>query len=73
MVLAGSASRLGVELARAAGGHLVGNGLDVVVGGVGGGHIEVWCFGDFDVCCDFFGLIGEEDLVNKRCLDNKLL
>lgn len=33
VVLTGSASRLGVELARAASGHLVGNSLDVVVGG----------------------------------------
>jgi len=33
MVLAGSASRLGVEFARAASGHLVGDSLDVVVGG----------------------------------------
>jgi hypothetical protein len=33
VVLAGSASRLGVELARAASGHLVGDSLDVVVGG----------------------------------------
>ena len=43
MVLAGSASRLGVELARTASGHLVGDSLDVVVGGVGGGHFDVWC------------------------------
>jgi len=47
VVLAGSASRLGVELARAAGGHLVGDSLDVVVGGVGGGHVDVWSFGGF--------------------------
>lgn len=33
VVLAGSASRLGVELAGAASGHLVGDSLDVVVGG----------------------------------------
>jgi hypothetical protein len=33
VVLTGSASRLGVELARAASGHLVGDSLDVVVGG----------------------------------------
>ena len=33
VVLTASASRLGVELARAAGGHLVGDSLDVVVGG----------------------------------------
>jgi len=46
VVLAGSASRLGVELAGAAGGHLVGDGLDVVVGGVGGGHFDVWSFVD---------------------------
>lgn len=43
VVLTGSASRLGVELARAASGHLVGDSLDVVVGGVGGGHFDVWC------------------------------
>ena len=33
VVLTGSASRLGVELARAASGHLVGESLGVVVGG----------------------------------------
>ena len=43
VVLTRSASRLGVELARAASGHLVGDSLDVVVGGVGGGHFDVWC------------------------------
>jgi len=55
VVLAGSASRLGVELARAASGHLVGNGLDVVVGGVGGGHFDVWSFSEFVVSLIFFG------------------
>lgn len=33
VVLTSGASRLGVELARATGGHLVGDSLDVVVGG----------------------------------------
>jgi hypothetical protein len=33
VVLTASAGRLGVELARAASGHLVGDSLDVVVGG----------------------------------------
>jgi hypothetical protein len=33
VLTASSASRLGVEPAGAAGGHLVGDGLDVVVGG----------------------------------------
>ena len=47
MVLAGSTSRLRVELARATGGHLVGNSLDVVVGGVGGRHFGVLSFVDF--------------------------
>lgn len=42
MVLTLSASRLGVELARAAGGHLVGKGLDVLVGGVGSRHCDSW-------------------------------
>jgi len=41
VVLARSASRLRVELARAASGHLVGDSLDVVVGGVGGRHVDV--------------------------------
>jgi hypothetical protein len=49
VVLTGNASRLGVELARATGGHLVGDGLDVVVGGVGGGHFDVVNFGDIVV------------------------
>lgn len=33
VVLTTNASRLRVELARATGGHLVGDGLNVVVGG----------------------------------------
>ena len=49
MVLAGSASRLGVELARTASGHLVGDSLDVVVGGVGGGHFDILSLGLFVV------------------------
>jgi hypothetical protein len=58
VVLAGSTSRLRVELARAAGGHLVGDGLDVVVGGVGGGHLDGWSFGVFVVWFSFsIGLI----------------
>lgn len=41
VVLTAHTSRLGVELARAARGHLVGNSLDVLVGGVGG-HCDYW-------------------------------
>jgi len=60
VVLAGSASRLGVELARAASGHLVGDSLDVVVGGR---HCCLWLNLKFRKVLLVQGLKGDENNV----------